>query len=259
VDAEQCLIPCPICLNDQPGYDNTHEIERIADVTKNITGEGIEIMDKLNQTSKATTDITNEIIQSIEDLEIQSQSIGSIISVMNSIASQTNLLSLNASIEAARAGEAGRGFAVVANEIRSLADQSMTSSKKIESIIEIIQEKTQNTVSSARQAESIIETQNEALRQSIEAFQNISRHVENLVQNLNRITDGIRDIESSKTDTLDAIQNISAVSQESASASEEVGATIDNMVDATAKLREIAAELKRNSENMEKAISVFKF
>ncbi len=260
VDAEQCLISMSN-LSERINlvYDNTHEIERIADVTKNITGEGIEIMDKLNQTSKATTDITNEIIQSIEDLEIQSQSIGSIISVMNSIASQTNLLSLNASIEAARAGEAGRGFAVVANEIRSLADQSMTSSKKIESIIEIIQEKTQNTVSSARQAESIIETQNEALRQSIEAFQNISRHVENLVQNLNRITDGIRDIESSKTDTLDAIQNISAVSQESASASEEVGATIDNMVDATAKLREIAAELKRNSENMEKAISVFKF
>jgi methyl-accepting chemotaxis protein len=260
VDAEQCLISMSN-LSERINlvYDNTHEIERIAGVTKDITGEGIEIMDKLNQTSKATTDITNEIIQSIEDLEIQSQSIGSIISVMNNIASQTNLLSLNASIEAARAGEAGRGFAVVANEIRSLADQSMASSKKIEGIIEIIQEKTQNTVSSARQAESIIETQNEALKQSIDAFQNINRHVENLVQSLNRITEGIKDIEVSKTDTLDAIQNISAVSQESASASEEVGATIDNMVDATAKLREIAEELKRNSENMEKAISVFKF
>ncbi|MHB8128511.1 MAG: methyl-accepting chemotaxis protein [Mobilitalea sp.] len=259
-DAEQCLIQMSnLSERINSVYDNTSEIAKIAENTQAITGEGIVIMDKLSKTSRAATDITKEIILSIEDLEIQSQSIGSIVSVINAIASQTNLLSLNASIEAARAGEAGRGFAVVAKEIRNLADQSMDSSKKIEKIIEIIQDKTHNTVSSAKQAESIIDNQNLALKQSVEAFHNISKHVESLAHNLKMISEGIKDIETSKADTLDAIQNISAVSEESASASEEVGATVSNMVNAVAKLNEIASELEGNARNMEEAISVFKF
>lgn len=73
------------------------------------------------------------------------------------------------------------------------------------------------------------------------------------------ISDGVKDIEASKADTLDAIQNISAVSEESASASEEVGATVSNVVNAVAKLNEIAEELKKNAANMEESISLFKY
>lgn len=259
-DAEQCLIQMSN-LSDRINsvFDSTHEIEKIADKTKSITEEGIVIMEQLNKTSQAATDITKDIIQNIENFEVQSQSIGSIISVMNNIASQTNLLSLNASIEAARAGEAGRGFEVVAREIRKLADQSMESSKKIEKIIGIIQDKSHNTVMSAKQAEHIIDTQNIALKQSVAAFHNISNHVESLVHNLNLISEGMKEIEDSKTETLDAIQNISAISEESASASEEVGATVSNMVKAVAQLNEIASELSENARNMEDSISVFQF
>lgn len=257
-DAEQCLIQMSnLSERINEVYDNTHQIEEIAGATQRITDEGIIAMEELNKTSKATNDITSTIIDSIEDLAVQTQSISGIINVMNEIAEQTNLLSLNASIEAARAGEAGRGFAVVAKEIRGLADQSMESSKKIEKIIEFVQDKTNNTVDSAKQAEDILLTQNTALKQAVDAFQNISSHVEKLIHNLNMITEGITDIEVSKAGTLDAIGNISAVSEESASASEEVGATVSNMVDAVATLNEIASELKSNAKNMDDAISVF--
>lgn len=257
-DAEQCLIQMSnLSERINEVYDNTRQIEDIAGATQKITDDGIIAMEELNKTSKATNDITSTIIDSIEDLAVQTQSISGIINVMNEIAEQTNLLSLNASIEAARAGEAGRGFAVVAKEIRGLADQSMESSKRIEKIIAFVQDKTNNTVDSAKEAEDILLTQNSALKQAVDAFQNISSHVEKLIHNLNMITDGIKNIEDSKSDTLDAIGNISAVSEESASASEEVGATVSNMVDAVATLNEIAGELKSNAKNMEDAISVF--
>lgn len=257
-DAEQCLIQMSnLSERINEVYDNTRQIEDIAGATQKITDDGIIAMEELNKTSKATNDITSTIIDSIEDLAVQTQSIGGIINVINEIAEQTNLLSLNASIEAARAGEAGRGFAVVAKEIRGLADQSMESSKRIEKIIEFVRDKTNNTVNSAKEAEDILLTQNSALKQAVDAFQNISSHVEKLIHNLNMITDGIKNIEVSKADTLDAIGNISAVSEESASASEEVGATVSNMVDAVATLNDIAGELKSNAKNMEDAISVF--
>ena len=79
-----------------------------------------------------------------------SEKIGNIISEIESIASQTNLLSLNASIEAARAGEHGRGFAVVASEVRNLAAQSAKSSKEITDTINMVQQSVDKTVGSMK-------------------------------------------------------------------------------------------------------------
>jgi methyl-accepting chemotaxis protein len=258
-DTEQCLMQMTN-LSDRINtvYDSTHEIENIAGNTKSIVGQGIVIMDELNNTSKATANITQLITQNIIELENQSNSIGSIVGVINEIASQTNLLSLNASIEAARAGEAGKGFGVVATEIRNLADQSLSASKKIENIIAIIQEKTKNTVSSVKQAENMVDIQANALERTVKAFTDINQHVEKLVNNLNLISSGIKEIENAKAGTLDAIQNISAISEETASASEEVGATAVQQIEAVTKLNDATIELAENAKKMEEAISVFK-
>jgi methyl-accepting chemotaxis protein len=258
-DTEQCLMQMTN-LSDRINtvYDSTHEIENIAGDTKTIVSQGIVIMDELSSTSKETATITQLITKNIVELENQSNSIGSIVGVINEIASQTNLLSLNASIEAARAGEAGKGFGVVATEIRNLADQSLSASKKIENIIAIIQEKTKNTVSTVKQAENMVDIQANALERTVTAFRDINQHVEKLVNNLNLISNGIKDIENAKAGTLDAIQNISAISEETASASEEVGATANQQIEAVTKLNEASSELANNAIKMEEAIRVFK-
>ena len=89
---------------------------------------------QLKESTNSTTQITENIIETIENLAEKSKSIATIIEAINEIAEQTTLLSLNASIEAARAGEAGKGFAVVAQEIRKLADESIRSAEEIAQI-----------------------------------------------------------------------------------------------------------------------------
>jgi methyl-accepting chemotaxis protein len=258
-DTEQCLLQMA-SLSDQINqvYTNTNEIGQIANNTKKIAGEGIIIIDELNDKAKATTNITHNVIVKIQEFETQSQEIGGFVNIINDIAAQTNLLSLNASIEAARAGEAGRGFAVVANEIRKLADQSVHAAKQIQNIVTMITDKTKDTVDTAMEAESIVGSQSEALNKTIRVFDNINEHVNNLASNLDSISGGIMKIESAKTDTMDAIQSISAVSEETAAASQEVSATAVSQIDSVERLLLAAQELAADAKKLEEAISIFK-
>ena len=257
-DTEQCLLQMSN-LSDKINqvYNNTYEIEQIAKDAKVIVGEGITTIDELNDKSNATTEITRVVISEIEDLELQSGSIESFIEVINSIADQTNLLSLNASIEAARAGEAGRGFAVVAAEIRKLAEQSVKASNQITTVVQNIKEKTRVTANSAKKAEDIVASQMEALTKTVQNFENINQQVGNLVNNLNNIAEGVRGIENAKDDTLDAISNISAVSQQTATSSEEVSATAINQITSVEYLSQSADVLVQQAKSLEEAIQIF--
>jgi methyl-accepting chemotaxis protein len=258
-DTEQCLLQMS-GLSEQINhvYNNTSEIEMIADNTKLIAGEGIVIIKELSEKSKATADITHNVISKIQEFELQSKNIAGFVSIINDIASQTNLLSLNASIEAARAGEAGRGFAVVADEIRKLADQSVQAANQIQNIVKEIATKTKDTIDTAKQAENIVESQTESLNKTVQVFDFINNHVNDLASNLNNISNGIKKIESAKDDTMDAIQNISAVSEETAAASEEVSATALNQTDFVKRLRDSALELANDAKILEEAIKTFK-
>lgn len=257
-DTEHCLMQMA-GLSDQINqvHNNTQEIEKIADNTKMIAGEGIVIIDELSEKAKATTDITQNVIAKIQEFEDQSRNIVSFVDIINEIAEQTNLLSLNASIEAARAGEAGRGFAVVANEIRKLADQSVQAANQIQKIVTQIQKKTQDTVVTAKQAESIVESQSESLGKTVQVFDNINRHVNDLVNNLNNISEGIQKIDAAKVDTMDAIQSISAVSEETAAASEEVNTTAINQIESVERLKVAAQELANDAKRLEESIKKF--
>ena len=259
VDTENCLDQMnELAKKINVVYDSTAEIEQFTNNTKSIVSDGINIIDDLSSKSNATTEITKVVIDGIEKLEIQSGSISSIVSVINDISAQTNLLSLNASIEAARAGEAGRGFAVVAEEIRKLADQSMDAANQIKDIVSEIQTQTKGTVVIARKAEDIVLEQVDALGNTVRVFDDINHHVESLSTSLYNISDGIKGIEKAKDDTLEAIKNISDVSQESAAAAEEVNATSSNQITSIEGLNTAAIELSEYLVKLQEAIHLFK-
>lgn len=258
-DTERCLLQMSN-LSDQINqvYSNTNEIEHIANSTQTVAGEGLQMIDELNDKSKATTKITQDVIRKIQEFEVQSVKIQGFVNIINDIADQTNLLSLNASIEAARAGDAGRGFAVVAEEIRKLADQSLKAAKQIQNTVKDIDVQNKETVNTAEKAESIVASQSEALDKTVNVFNNISNRVNDLANNLNSILNGLKTIESAKEDTMNAIQSISAVTEETAASSEEVNATAINQIDSVERLREAAFILEEDAKKLEAAISIFK-
>ena len=257
-DSESCMRQMDV-LSEKINIvsDNSNKISEIAEGTKEIVQTGLNTIDELTSNVKDTVDITNAVIVGIQALQVSSKSIGNIIVVINEIAEQTNLLSLNASIEAARAGDAGRGFAVVAGEIRKLADQSVESANKIRMIIEEIDSKTKATVTTAKQAESVVAIQKKSLKNTLAVFIDIQDQVVELVTNVNNIASGVNDIADTKAETLLAIENISAVSEETAATAEQVTETATRQMEAVEDLNRAAESLNKNAGALSQAIDLF--
>jgi methyl-accepting chemotaxis protein len=114
------------------------------------------------------------------------------------------------------------------------------------------------TVETAERAESIVASQAEALARTVSVFDNINRHVNELVNNFKDILDRLQTIESVKDDTLNAIQNISAVTQQTAASSEEVSATAQNQIDAVEQMQKAAILLESDAKKLEDSIKIFK-
>jgi len=238
--------------------ENSVAIGIIALNTKNAVKDGIFTVDELNVTTKANVEITQQTIKNIQDLELESKSIAKIITVMNGISKQTNLLALNASIEAARAGAAGKGFSVVAEHIRKLAEQSVKAANEIKMIVNKINKKTSDSVTTVIQAETISRITEVSLNKVIELFNNVNIHVDDLALRLEKISEGINDIEKAKVDTLAAIESISAIAEETSAASQEVDATAIQQLESVTKLNDAAKILEDNAGKLEASIQLFK-
>ena len=258
-DAENCLIQMSALAGQiNTVYENTNEISESAENASKSVDDGIVIVDNLSVNAKDTSNITQLVINNIQELNTESKAIAGIIGSINDIAEQTNLLSLNASIEAARAGEAGKGFAVVADEIRKLAVQSAEAASQIGTIIEQISIKTDKTVEAAKQAGEIVEKQEVTLSETVNIFHVINNQVEKLTGNLSEISKGIEKIEQAKNDTLSAVESISATSEETAAASTQLGISADSQLKAVETLNLAADRLSEDANNLQETASIFK-
>jgi methyl-accepting chemotaxis protein len=257
-NAEECLNQMDsLSQSIELVSDSTKEIGQIADNTKKRIIEGTSTTDELNQQTSSTIAITTDIIHEIEKLAVKSSSINNIINVINDIANQTNLLSLNASIEAARAGEYGKGFAVVASEIRTLAEMSKSSVNDIKKIINSIQADTAVVVEIAKRAENVLTLQESAVKNTTESYKDIHESVEKLVVFLNYITENIDNINDARISTLEAVESISAVLEEIAASSNNVNQVSTDQLTAVSSLNESVTTLSMNADHLVRAVQKF--
>lgn len=182
----------------------------------------------------------------VTKLDERSKEVGQILDTISGIASQTNLLALNAAIEAARAGEQGRGFAVVADEVRQLAEQSQIAAKQIGGLIAKIQADTHNAVVAMNQSSDVVKlevamvssvggTFNEIIAMTNQVsgqIQGITASIETIAMNSQNILSAVQDIESMGKNTAAQTTQVSVATQHQVAAIEEVQQVLGSTADA---------------------------
>ncbi len=217
-----------------------NEVNAINDLVEGAKRQGLAVRKAGEVTNLITSSggISDKVLESskkVEEMGERSNKIGAIVETIDDIASQTNLLALNAAIEAARAGEQGKGFAVVADEVRKLAERSSIATKEIGTLINEIQKTVQEAVIVSTSAAQEINLASVDLMESIEAVANVVKENEVITEKL----------AESSNEVMKAIENIAAVSEESSAAVEEVSASTEEM---TAQVEEVNASAQSLSE-----------
>lgn len=237
---------------------NVNDLTEASDAMSKAGDASTDTMRNLSEsndrTSKAIGNIGNQIRLTDESIK----QISMATELITSIASQTNLLSLNASIESARAGEAGRGFAVVATEIQKLAVQSNDAAVEIQQIIGNLMNESQRTMEEMREAEVLMHEQQEKLDDTKEKFGEVSTGIDVSREGTQQIRVCADSCNSARASVIDVISNLSAISEENAASAEETTASMQELNATINLLSEEATKLKDISESLNEEMKFFK-
>ncbi|USB32180.1 HAMP domain-containing methyl-accepting chemotaxis protein [Paenibacillus sp. YPG26] len=238
---------------------STKEMNERSAHTLSLVEQGSQAVEKQAEGMQRNIEATSKVSATIDTLSRNAQGITKITKTISDIAEQTNLLSLNASIEAARAGEHGKGFAVVADEVRKLAEESTRSTREVFELVRNIEMDVMHAIEHMSINEEVVRLQNEMIKESKEIFQQI-------VQSVLFITEQIESF-SKESDTMlesahqisGAIQNISAITEQSAAGTEQVSAHMNEQIASIKLVAEEAEAMNQAVFQLQKTIHIFKF
>ena len=238
--------------------ENVRTLYDASQTIKNANADATDCMKSVYAGSNESVSAMQEINGKINETNAAVADIVSAIQVIESIAAQTNLLSLNASIEAARAGDAGRGFAVVADEIRALADSSAESAKEIKQIIDRVTVLSDGTVEISNRVFDVIREEQTDIENAQEKFNVLSDSVEASINEIETIRQMAVTLDDIKTELARATTEMGAISEELGASAEEVAASCQTVTEACEDTQNSTTEMRRINENMSEAISFFK-
>ncbi len=216
------------------------------------------IMQELVESTNKTTAAIHKIGEQVYATNESAQRIREAVDLISSIASQTSLLSLNASIEAARAGEFGKGFAVVASEIQKLADDSSRSAQTIADIINSLITESDRTVEIMKEVGDIIIDQRKKIEDTQSHFTNVTEGINSSREDTTMIEERTHICDESRKTVVDVIANLSAISEENAASAQETTASMEELSATINLLAEAANSLKGLSDQMNDEIKFFK-
>ncbi|MBC8061405.1 MAG: hypothetical protein H7Y18_12180 [Clostridiaceae bacterium] len=235
--------------------DNTREISNEINAnavkTSSIVKDGLYEMKSMDSQMALIKNAVGSAHSTVKELGNSIEQINSSLSAIVKIASQTNLLSLNASIEAARAGDAGKGFSVVASEVQKLAEQSQTIVKTISEVISVINEKTKKTFEVIEKGNIAVENGTEIVKSVCCRFDKVMNSFSVMNDSIGKERNLVNDIYNTFTNIEKHIGEVASVSEENSASTEEIFAEIEeqgyriiNIQQSISELDNLSMELK---------------
>ncbi|MCS6808476.1 MAG: methyl-accepting chemotaxis protein [Bacteroidota bacterium] len=228
---------------------NATSIAHEAQEASQTAQQGGEAMRHMLQNVEQVSSVVLESAAAIQHLDKSSEQIGEIVSVIEEIADQTNLLALNAAIEAARAGEQGRGFAVVADEVRKLAERTQKATKEISARIAEMQSNTQRSVEAMHNATRLVQSGSQLITETRTALDNIitkTRTVAEFMQQLARTTN---EEATSSMMIAERISNVNLLAEESNVEAQSIAEFANDLAELTRKLQSVVSKFTLASED----------
>ena len=233
------------------------KIEHAAKKTIELKEEGLHSVKELKDASIQNNTNSLEMEQVINEIYQRSQAIGDIVNIIAGVAEQTNLLALNANIEAARAGELGKGFAIVAEEVRALATETAKATEDIQKKVDEMMKQSKSAVDFVKRNRAGVEGINNTVLATEDIFGRISIELQNLLEDIRRITEHNYETDQKKDIILDMLNHISQTGEENSSSIEEISSSAEEQAMTVNEITNNISKLKEMAEDLNELIHTF--
>lgn len=247
------------CMGDMI-IENTTQITELHEISGTMKTGATAALEQVAELNDVMRSVKESIAFLSEQTSLTNESVAKISStteLITAIASQTNLLSLNASIEAARAGEHGRGFSVVASEIQQLSEQSNRAAGEIQKMIANLNTNSTHTLDRVKEVQHVIEKQEENIQKTSEIFREVCNHIDQSASGMDIIMENSEKLEDIRTETVTVVQDSASLSEENSASIQEMMASIENIYQELGDISDKTKALNALSKEMTASVDVF--